>query len=268
MLLGGGLAFSVFVCCVPLVLIIFSVLGAVLEASSVKIQVTSFIDTIIPYPEYALYVKGIIFSRIDEVIRHKRLAGYLGVGGLLVAASGLFSSLRTVLNAVFGVTEGKNVVVGKLRDFGMVLVVLISFLVSTIALTALEVARESADRIGFLRYSRFGTMGEGSISVLSFCIVFVICSAIYYLVPYDDLGKKVVALSALWAALLWELAKQAFGYYVAHFASVGRIYGTYVMIVVVAFWIYYSCVVLILGAEIGQLYRQRPPGRLGMGEHA
>jgi membrane protein len=82
-------------------------------------------------------------------------------------------------------------------------------------------------------------------------------SIIYYLIPYERLGIGVVIVSAFWATLLWEIAKQAFGYYVTNVATIGRIYGAYVMIVVVAFWIYYSSIVFVLGAEIGQLYRER-----------
>jgi membrane protein len=258
------LAFSVFICVVPLVLIVFSVLGEVLQAASVKEQVMAFIDTIIPYPEYAEYVKGVIFSRIDEVITHKKLAGYLGVLGLIVASSGLFSSLRTVLNVVYGVKEGKSVFVGKLRDFGMVLLVLILFLVSATGLTLLEIVKESADKAAFLENFRLSAFQAGSLSVVSFTIVFIMFFILYYLIPYDALGMRVSAISAFWAAVLWEVAKQAFGYYVANLATVGRIYGTYVMVVVVAFWIYYSAVVLILGAEIGQLYRERRRMRLEM----
>ena len=36
-----------------------------------------------------------------------------------------------------------------------------------------------------------------------------------------------------------------------------KIYGTYVLFVVVAFWIYYSSIVFIIGAEIGKLYSDR-----------
>jgi len=40
-------------------------------------------------------------------------------------------------------------------------------------------------------------------------------------------------------------------------ATLNRIYGTYALIVVVAFWIYYSSILFLVGAEIGQLYRER-----------
>ncbi|MCH7827530.1 MAG: hypothetical protein IIC75_06115, partial [Bacteroidetes bacterium] len=52
-----------------------------------------------------------------------------------------------------------------------------------------------------------------------------------------------------------------FGYYIYHFGFIGRIYGTYAFLVVVAFWIYYSSVVFIIGAEIAKLHSDRVFGR-------
>jgi len=255
LLLGGGLAFSIFICVVPFILILFSVLGIILEISSIKLQITSFIDTVIPYPDYAEYAKGVITSRIDEFIANKKLAGYLGGFGLIIAASTLFSNMRTILNTVFGVTTGKNPFIGKLRDLGMIIIVLVFFLISIAILPLLEVLEELAERIEFFEY--FTAIQQSYFSIVTFLLIFLIFYCLYYFIPYERIGYKVVGMSALASTLLWELAQQAFGYYVANFATIVRIYGAYMMVVIVAFWIYYSSIIFILGAEIGQLYRER-----------
>ncbi|MCK7519857.1 MAG: hypothetical protein MZV64_20055 [Ignavibacteriales bacterium] len=42
------------------------------------------------------------------------------------------------------------------------------------------------------------------------------------------------------------------------FASFGKIYGAYALVVVVAFWIFYASIVFIIGAEIGKaLFRKK-----------
>jgi membrane protein len=71
-------------------------------------------------------------------------------------------------------------------------------------------------------------------------------------------------VAAVWTTVLWELVRNLFGYYISHIANINKIYGTYALIIVVAFWIYYSSVLFILGAEIGQLYRERleSPGKI------
>lgn len=256
-LFGGGLAFSLFTCIIPFILIIISILGMVLEASSVENQINTFISTIIPYKSYADYAKKIIFSRIQEVIEYKSLAGYIGGLGLLFAASGLFSSMRTILNKIFGGSESVHVVIGKLRDFVMIIIVIIFLLLSIIILPAIDIIKNITYRFAIFNYVQFSSFEHIAISLISYLTVFLLFYVFYSFIPYAKLGRKVPAVSAFWAATLWEVAKRLFGYYINHLATLDRIYGTYALLVVVAFWIYYTSVIFILGAEIGQLYRER-----------
>jgi membrane protein len=256
-LLGGGLAFSLFVCIIPFILIIFSLLGTILDSNYMQSQINYFIDTIIPYYTYAEFVKKIIFSRINEVIEYKTIAGIIGVFGLLFAASGLFSSMRTILNQVFGVSTDVNFIMAKLRDFAMVLMVILIFFFSTILMPILDVLRQAATQWKVLSFFTAGIFEYFLFSALSFLLIFVVFLVLYMTVPLRKLTRKTTFVSAFWAALLWEGAKQVFGYYIYNFSSFGRIYGAYALVVVVAFWIYYSSVVFIIGAEIGRLFHER-----------
>jgi membrane protein len=256
-LLGGGLAFSIIVCIVPFALIIFSVLGNILAVANIQQQISAFIDTIIPYPSYADFVKSTITSHVNEIIAYKKIAGYSGIIGLLIAASGLFSSMRTVLNTIYGANAGVHVVIGKLRDIGMVLVVMVFFLVSIAILPVFKIIEDYVGKVELLKFFIFVTVEDSLFSLLSFLIMFILFFFLYYFVPYQRFGKKVTAASAFWAAALWEIATEVFKYYITNVASVRKIYGTYALFVVVIFWIYYSSVLFILGAEIGQLYRER-----------
>lgn len=256
-LLGGGLAFSLFVCIIPFVLIIFSVLGLVLDSTYMQYQVNLLIDTIIPYYQYSEFVKKVIFTRITEVIEYKNIAGIIGVFGLLFAASGLFSSMRTILNIVFGVEKDVNVILGKLRDFALVIMVIIIFFATTMLAPLVDALRNSANKFKSLQFLNAYVFEHFFFSLVSFTIIYFVFTVLYVTVPIKKLKKRSIAISALWAALLWEAAKQVFGYYIYNFSSLGQIYGTYVLIVVVAFWIYYSSVVFIIGAEIGKLFEER-----------
>lgn len=256
-LYSGGLAFSLFICIIPLVLIIFAILGSILDSVSVENQINTFISTIIPYRQYAEYARKVIFTRIQEVVEYKTLAGIVGGFGLFFAASGLFSSMRTILNHIFVVKEDKHVVIGKLRDFGMVFLVLLFILLSIIVLPTLDILKNITYRFAVFNYFQFSSLEHFFFSLLSIAMIFGMFYVLYSFVPYAKLGRKIPAVSAFWATLLWETAKRVFGYYITNVASLDKIYGTYALIVVVAFWIYYSSIVFIIGAEIGQLYRER-----------
>ena len=256
-LFGSGLAFSLFLCIIPFVLIIFSLLGSLLQAESVKQQITAFINAAVPYKEYADYARQIIFSRMAEFIEYKTLAGLVGGIGLLFAASGLFSSMRTVLNMVFGVEKDKSAVIGKLRDLGMVLFIIVFVLMATVILPAIDILKNVIRKSPVINFIQLSEFQHVFITGASFLIIFMTFYVFYRFIPYAKLGRKVPAISAFWAAVFWEIAKRLFGYYLYNLASLDRIYGTYTLVVVLALWIYYSSVLFIIGAEIGQLYREK-----------
>jgi len=256
-LLGGGIAFSIIMCIVPFILIAIYILGYVLESPSVNRQIDLFIDTVIPYVEYSAYVKRIIFSRADEVIAYRNIAGYIGAFGLLFAASGLFSSMRTSLNVIFKSSGAKRVYLGKLHDLGMVLLVIVFFLLSTAILPLLEAAKNLTGKVQFLEFLELSRLQNALFLIGSFFMLFVLFFALYNLIPNKRPGFRIQALGAFWAALLWVAAREAFGYYIANFASIKQIYGTYMLFVVVVVWIYYTSVIFLIGAQIAQLYRER-----------
>ena len=254
---ASGLAFELFLCIIPFILIIFAVLGSILASNNIQYQINLLIDTIIPYEEYSEFVKKIIFTRINEVIEYKTIAGIIGGFGLFFAASGLFSSMRTILNQVFGVTKSVNLLLGKLRDFALVVMVILIFFLTTICAPIIDVLAQSAGQFKELEFFKAPIFQHFFLTLLSFIIIFLVFSVLYITVPIRKLRKRSIAVSAFWAALLWEAAKQLFGFYLYHFSSFGKIYGTYALVVVVAFWIYFSSVVFIVGAEIGKLFQER-----------
>ncbi len=256
-LLAGGLAFSLFVSIVPLVLIVFSVIGSFLAKAQVEGEINTFIERMIPYRDYADFVKELVAGRVEEFRKYKNVAGVIGIVGLLFASSTLFSSMRTILDKVYQVKEEVSILLGKLRDFGLIVLILIYFLTTTFILSTWQVVKDLTDRIEFVNVSAADSLGGVLFAIFTFVLVFAAFAIIYYIVPYRKPPKKTILVSALSATILWVLAKELFGFYITHFVMLKRVYGAYVVMIVVAFWIYYTSIVFIIGAEIGQLFRER-----------
>lgn len=196
-------------------------------------------------------------SRVPEVIQYKTIAGYVGAFGLLFISSGLFSSLRTILNSIYHFTEDKHLLIGKLRDFGMVLLLVVFLLLSIVVFPAMNILTELALESEILQMFKLTPLVQLILYIGSPLIILSMFYIFYKLIPYAKLGKRIPLVSAITATFFWEIARQLFGYYITHFATLNRIYGTYALLVIVAFWIYYSSILFIIGAEIGQLYRER-----------
>lgn len=256
-LLGGGLAFSLFVCIIPTTLIIFWLLGKFLNSAEVELQLITLIETVIPYEAYSEFVKDVIFQRVREVVEFRNLAGFVGIVGLFFAASGFASSLRTVLNKVFGTDLDMNIFLGKLRDFVVILIVVLSFLVTTMSLPLLDFFRSLATTTPYLQFFNRPIFAAIISAGVSFVLMYFIFSMLYKFMPIIKIRKRSVLIGALWAALMWVGAKMLFGMYLSSFKTFSRIYGAYALGVVVAFWIYYTAIVFIIGAEIGKLFDER-----------
>ena len=162
-LLAGGLSFSIFVCIIPFALIVFAVVGTILNSEYMQFQVNGLIDTIIPYHQYSEFVKRIIFTRINEVIEYKNLAGIIGGFGLLFAASGLFSSMRTILNTVLECKTEEHFILAKLKDFALVIMVIIIFFITTILMPFVDILRQKADQFQSLHFLYSGIFEHVSI---------------------------------------------------------------------------------------------------------
>ncbi len=189
-LLAGGLAFSIFVCIIPFALIVFAVVGTILNSEYMQFQVNGLIDTIIPYHQYSEFVKRIIFTRINEVIEYKNLAGIIGGFGLLFAASGLFSSMRTILNTVMESKSEEHFILAKLKDFALVIMVIIIFFITTVLMPFVDILRQKADQFQSLHFLYSGIFEHVLFSILSLILVFILFSVLYFAVPKKKTGKK------------------------------------------------------------------------------
>lgn len=259
-LMSGGLAFSLFICAIPLSLLIMSAAGQLLEEPSVRDQIEAYIDRIIPYANYAAQVKAIVFRRIGEFSVYKTVAGILGVFGMFFAASGLFGSIRTILHQVYRVDDTSTILRSKLVDIGHVLLTLLYFLISMALLPVLDVIVNVASRADVFGLLDIQLIDQIIVKISSFAVLVAVYALMYYSLPSQKPPRAIVSVSALTAAVLWVLAQQLFGWYLSEAVFLRRIYGAYVFIIVVAFWVYYSSLVFIVGAEIGQLYRERASG--------
>lgn len=253
LLAASGLTFSVIVCIIPFLLVIFSVVGVLLARPTIAGEIDTLIGRFIPYPEYAEQARKFVADRVEEFWVYRRLAGWVGSLGLLFAASGLFSSMRTVLDTVFETPGKRSAVLAKLHDVGLVLLVMVFFLLSTIILPVLQVIIRKAQTSAALRIFDLGFIEGIAFAMISFCVIWLGFYMIYVTVPHRRPPHRVLVISSFTAAVLWQVAERGFGYYIRQFVTFKQIYGAYSFLLVGALWLYYTSIIFIIGAEIGRL---------------
>ena len=85
--------------------------------------------------------------------------------------------------------------------------------------------------------------------LVAFLLMLTVFLLLYKLIPNTKTYWRYIWPGALLAAILFEIARTLFVFYLERFANYQLIYGSIASIIVLLVWIYYSSLIMILGAE-------------------
>jgi membrane protein len=178
----------------------------------------------------------------------------LGIVVMIFAATGVFSELQTALNAFWKTrTKHTNSVIAFLRmrflSFAMVLGIGFLLLVSLVLSALLEAVGGWLS--GFLR-DWAGVMRVLN-EIISFGVVSAMFALIFKVLPDRKVQWRDVWLGAAVTSVLFNLGKYGISLYIAH-SSIQTSYGAAGSLAVLLVWVYYSSLILFLGAEFTQVY--------------
>ena len=199
----------------------------------------------------------------DSVEGIKRLRGAVGVTaalGLLWSASAVFGSITRAVNRAWDVSQNPPFHKNKPRQLAMALGVGALFFLS-ISLTSFVQWAETLE-IGGQSVSEIP--GSQIFTVLlrlpALMITFAIFLAIYKFLPNTKTYWRYIWLGSALAAILFEIGKGLFLWYLETFAQFDQLYGNVSSVIVLMIWTYACALILILGAEVSSEY-----GRLKQG---
>jgi membrane protein len=255
--LSSSIAFNIIICTIPITLILISILGVYLNRENTGEAINQYLNTIVGLtPALKEKILNIVFSAVDEISSYQTLTFIIGMIGVLWTASGLFSTIRDVLNRVFKTRYISSYIKDKLKDIFMVLLVIIVFTISFAATFVYSVIKSIEMKIlGTDLLSGFGF--ESGTFIFGLLFTFIMFYLIFKIVPHGKVDKKTAIVSSTTATISYTALKYLFIWYLISFATYERVYGAYAAFIGVIFWIYYSSFTFVLGAETGQLYKER-----------
>lgn len=253
-LLAAGIAFNMAIALVPTVLILLFVLGYVLEPDQVALQLNIWLDKFIISSGSQAQIIELVRSQITSIVENRGIAGILGFVGLTWTASALASSIRVSINNILRCREEKFFLIYKAYDIMTIallgLLTFISIVIGPILQVIAGLNERITDEIPIAHIDWF--LSEG----ISFVIAFLLFFVIFRFTPYQKQKYTVVLTGTIVSALLWMLARIAFNFYLAEFRTFSRVYGAYAFLAASAFWIYYTALVFLIGAEVAYQVRQ------------
>ncbi|HUL57449.1 MAG TPA: YhjD/YihY/BrkB family envelope integrity protein, partial [Usitatibacter sp.] len=84
---------------------------------------------------------------------------------------------------------------------------------------------------------------------------------IYRLIPHLVVPWRHALAGGVVAAILFEVAKQGFAFYVAHAPMYNMVYGTFAAVPLFLLWIYLSWLIVLFGAELAAALGEWPARR-------
>jgi membrane protein len=249
--LAMGLAFNLLLYCIPLALLLTSMVGyTFLDSEQAMIEVHSVVRQFLPQSEQAFA------DNLAAIIANRGLLGVMGSISFLVFSSTLFGSVRHVLNIVFKAQKGRGLIRGLFRDFLMMLITAILLMLSIGAGTLLALVRT----IGIERLPLAAPMLEFVWGFTGKLIALGLLASLFYVfycyAPARTLSRRALLVASLSATILFELARWGFAWYVTFAHEALALYGVLGGLMFFFFWLYYASLVFVLGAEVGFAYEQ------------
>jgi membrane protein len=253
--LGAALAFYSMLSLGPLLLLALAAAGLIFGHEAAQGKIVDQIQGMIG-PDGARAIQDMIADSAE-----KKDAGIvataIGLGTLLIAASGVFGQLQDAMNTIWEVKPKKGRGIrGFIQDrffsFTMVLGTGFLLLISLLLNTVLSAIGEYATG----KFAQFALIMQAVNFIASFGIISFLFALIFKYLPDAKIAWRDVWIGAVLTAFLFTIGKFAIGFYLGH-SSMSSSYGAAGSLVVVLIWVYYSSQILFFGAEFTQVYANR-----------
>jgi membrane protein len=193
----------------------------------------------------------------------------VGIAMLLVGATTVLAQLQTSLNHIWNVrvTSSQRVVwsLVRARLVSMAILLAVGFLllVSLVLSATLAALHHYLSQLlpgGVLLWDALNL-------VASLLVITLLIATIFKVLPDARIEWHDIWVGALSTSALFGIGKFLIGLYLGR-ASIGSAYGAAGSLVVFLLWVYYSSLILFLGAEITQVYARRRGARIRPAEYA
>jgi membrane protein len=243
-IIGGGVAFFGFLSIFPALIALISIYGLVASPATVSRQVDNLAKNL---PQSAADLIG---QQLKDITTNSGGALTVGLIVSIIAAiwsaSGGIGNLITAVNLAYDEVETRNFVKLKLTALALTLGG-IAFVAVAFGLVAVVPALINALPLGVV-----GTILAQIATYVVLLAVFAGGLAILYRVAPDRDAPRLrwVSLGSVVVTVLWALVSLAFTFYVNHFGSYNKTYGAIAGVIVLMLWLYLTCYLVLLGAEI------------------
>lgn len=218
-------------------------------------------------------IEGAIYSQVNSFVgassaeqiqamiqnlalsKNSTLAAVIGIGTLLFGATSVFAEIQDSINTIWGLRHKKKsgfwlflksrlLSFGVIGSLGFILLVALGFstLLDGISNQLTQTYTEISVIVFYI-----------SNLVATLIITSLLFGSIFTILPDAEITWKQVRVAAFTTTILFMLGKFLITFYITN-SNISDVYGAAGSIVVLMVWVYYSSVILYLGATFAKYY--------------
>jgi membrane protein len=260
--LAAAIAYSTVFAIAPLLIITIAIVGSIMGFTGSTHPHTDVENALMGQISRAAgsdagsLVRGMVDASFGKP-RENVLAQVIGWVTFVVGASGLFVALQDSLNTVWDAkapdSHHNTLVMVRDRAATLSMLVVIGFLMAMSSLLNVIISLVSAHFVNALPFASAGIVFAAVNWIVSVIVIAVLFGLIFKVLPDVDIAWRDVRIGAVATALLFVIGQALIGLYIGK-AGVASAYGAAGAVLAILVWIYYSALILLLGAEFTKVY--------------
>ncbi len=260
---ASAITFNLFICAVPFVLILISIIGYLLSAEEAFNEIVRYGREFFPSFTYETQSDDVfrgavtIETLLNPLIGARRIFGIVGIIVLLFFTQGLLHSLKHVLFDTFDIKERKHPVMDVIYNFFGFSLIGIVFLIFSLAVSTISLFNLSQINIPFTQITiELPWIYDFLNFVLPIILAFLVLYVVFRFVSERKIKPTVALIAAATYTILFELAKYGVSMYLEYAISTYRyFYQGYTVLIILAVWTFYTALLFVVSAIIARAYR-------------
>jgi membrane protein len=240
----------------PIMIIVINIASSLFGEAAVQGEIHRQLDDVIG-SKSAVFLETIIQNASSD--NSGAFAKAFGIIMLIIGATGVFAGMQDTLNIIWNVKiKPGNNLIKLLRDrilsFAMVLVIAFLLLVSMVIHVIIEA-------FSHVMSQYFKQITVIIIQVLNYgislAVVTFLFAMIFKFLPDVKIRWRDVTAGALVTSVLFTIGKYLIGLYLSFNQNIGSAYGAASTVIIILLWVFFSSIILFLGAEFTQVFARK-----------
>ncbi|HPX55959.1 MAG TPA: YhjD/YihY/BrkB family envelope integrity protein [Syntrophales bacterium] len=203
------------------------------------------------------FFSGELMRQLGRIEEKRQVLGWVGFLSLLWSAAMIFGVIETALNRIFRSSSSRNYFLSKLLALSMIP---LAWAVGMITVGITYLSTLLAEQAVFRAVMPYGLSFLNRLFLgylVPFLIVVLSAMVAYRIIPTRKIPPASAAVGSFVFAVLMEVAKHFFTWYVARYTRYNVIFGSLETVVILVIWVFYVAVIFLFCAELVAAYERR-----------